>query len=105
GLLFFVKIVDQFVNQAVPVDPRLEMKKPRTEPDCGAVHKDKGARRSDAAKPADVAVHLVDQTRAVFGRSAATALFLDQPRPVVQQRSVDKGGPAVQYRDHLVRQV
>src|SRR5258705_9953838 len=55
-----VEIVDQLVEQAVPVDARLQVQEHRAEADRGAVHEDKGARRGDAAQAADVAMDVVD---------------------------------------------
>src|SRR5579862_5398575 len=70
----FVEIVDQLMEQAVPVDLRLEVEEDRAEPDRGAVHEDKGARRRDAAQSPDVAVYVVDEAAAV---AAGRRLFLD----------------------------
>src|SRR5271168_1712427 len=52
-----VEIIDQLVEQSVPVDFDLQAQKDRAEPDCGAVHEHEFARRPDPAEPADVTVH------------------------------------------------
>src|SRR5579863_2738855 len=107
GEYALVEIVDQLVKQPVPVDLGLQMEEHRTEADRGAVHEDKGARGRDAAEPADVAVDVVDEAAPISIKvgGAGLGLLLDHPRPVVEQRAVDKGGPAVQHLDHLVRQL
>src|SRR6185437_8228672 len=75
----FVEIVDQLVEQAVPIDARLQMQEYRSQADRGVVHKDKGARRRDAAKAADVAMHAVGEVAAIH----AASLLLDHPGAVV----------------------
>src|SRR5215469_16618169 len=90
---FFVEIVDQLVEQPVPIDLGAQVPEHRTQPDCGAVHKDKGARRGDATEPANILVHAVDQPRS-FGLPAP---LLDRADAVVKQRAVDKSRPAVQH--------
>jgi len=69
--------------------------------DRGTVHEDEGAGRSDAPKAADVAMHAVDQPRPL----GLARLFLDRPDAVVEQRPVDEPRPAVQHRDHLLREI
>src|SRR5436309_3051761 len=101
GQDLFVEIVDQLMEQAVPINARLQMQEHRSEADRGAVHKDKGARRRDAAKAADVAMHAVGEIAAID----AASLLLDHPGTVVEQRPVNVGGPAVQYGDHVARQI
>src|SRR5439155_20832285 len=95
-----VEIVDQFVEQPVPIDLGFEMEEHRAEADRGAVHEDKGARRRDAAEAPDVAMHVVDQVapiRIKIGRTGFRPL-LDHPRPVVEPRAIAKGGPAIEDR-------
>src|SRR5712671_3577171 len=96
-----VEIVDQLVEQAVPVDLGLEMEEHRAEADRGAVHEDKGARRRDAAQAADVAVHLLGDVAAID----PAILLLDLAAAVVEQRCVDETRPLVQDLDHRLRQV
>src|SRR6266550_8226164 len=75
-----VEIVDQLVEQAGPVDARLQVQEHRAEPDRGAIHEDEGARRGDAAELADVAMDVVDDLAAIN----AAALFLDHAGAVVE---------------------
>ena len=93
----FVEILDQLVEQAVPVDLGLQMHEHRAEPDRGPVHKHKLARRPNPAEPANVAVHAFDHRGAI----GPVRLFLDQPRSIVEQRAIDKPRPTVQHLDHL----
>src|SRR5438067_12465035 len=101
GQDLFIKIIDQLVEQAVPIDARLQVQEHRSQADRGPVHKDKGARRRDATKAADVAMHAVGEVAAVH----AASLLLDHPGAVVEQRTVDVSGPAGQHRDHVARQI
>src|SRR5208282_6211600 len=97
----FVEIIDQLMEELVPVDLGLEMHKHRAEPDRRAVHKDELSWRSDPAKPADIAVHALGNAGAV----GSAPLFLDQPFAIVKQRAIDKQCPAIQHLDHLARQI
>src|SRR5438045_8276740 len=76
----FVEIVDQLVEQAVPIDARLQVQEHRSQADRGAVHKDKGARRRDATKPADDAMHAVGEAATVHDAS----LLLNHPGAVIE---------------------
>src|ERR1700758_5616706 len=97
----FIEIIDQLMEELVPIDLGLEMHKYRAEPDRCAVHKDEFAWRSDPAQPADIAVHALGHSGAV----GSAPLFLDKPFAIVKQRAIDKQRPAVQYLDHLAGQI
>src|SRR6202007_2986079 len=60
-----VEIVDQLVEQAIPVDLGLQGQKHRAKPDCSAVHEDEFTRRSDPAKSTNVAMHALGHRSAV----------------------------------------
>ena len=81
----FVEIVDQLVEEAVPVDLRLQMHEHRAQPDRGSIHKDKGARRRDPAQAPDVLMHAVDEA----GALRLAAPFLDRPGAVVESEGGD----------------
>ena len=67
------------------------------EADGGAVHEHELARRAHAAHLAQLAEHILRHVAAeAFGHALGEAA-----RPVVHQRAVEEGGPAVQHRDHL----
>src|SRR6185437_3111078 len=95
------EIGDQVVEEAVPVDFRLEMKEDRTQTDRGAVHEDEFARRPDPAEAPDLAMYLLGDVAAVD----AGVLLLDLAAAVIEQRRVDEARPVVQDLDHLLRQV
>src|SRR5438105_7587332 len=101
GQDMLVEIVDQLMEQAVPIDARLKVQEHRAEPDRGAVHKDEGARRRDAAELADVAMDAVGDLAAVH----PAALFLDHAGAVVEQWTVNISRPTVQHGDHVARQI
>src|SRR5690242_6541400 len=96
-----VEIVDQLVKYPIPVDLGSQVEEYRAEPDRGAVHEHKFARRPDSAEPTDVAMHAVGNRSAVD----TAHLFLDQPRAVFEQRAVDEQSPAVQHVNDLARQI
>src|SRR5690242_9546845 len=101
GQDLLVEIVDQLVEQAMPVDARLQMQEHRAQADRGAVHKDKSARRRDAAEAADIPMDAVGEIAAVN----SAALLLDHAGAVVEQRAVDVSRPPVQHGDHVARQI
>src|SRR6516162_9636134 len=97
----FVEIVDQLVEEPVPVDLSSEMHEHRAEADRCAVHKDELPRRSDPTKTANIAVDALGHAGAV----GSAPLFLNQPFAIVEQRAIDEQGPAIEHLDHLARQI
>src|SRR5271168_1306360 len=89
----------------MPIDLGLQVQEHRTQADRRPIHKDKGARRGDAAKPPDVAMDAVDETWPFRLAHWSLGLLLDRPDAVVEQRTVDKPCPAVQHRDHLLGEI
>ena len=70
------------------------------QPDGGAVHEHELARRPHAAHAAQLAEHVLRHLAAV----AFDHALGETARPVVHQRAIEEGGPAVQHGDHLMRQ-
>src|SRR6185312_5985666 len=95
-----VEILDQLVEEPVPVDLGGEVEEDRAEADRRAVHEDELARRADAAELPQVAMHGLGDIAAID----AGFLFLDPPLAVVEQRRVDEARPAAQDGDHLARE-
>jgi len=82
----FVEIIDQLMEEPIPVDLGLEMHEHRTEPDRGTIHEHELTWRSDPAEPADIAVYALGDTGAV----GPAAFLLDQSLAIVEQRAIDE---------------
>src|SRR6185369_15370809 len=95
---FCIEVVNEIVEQLVPVDLRLEVHEDGTKPNRRPVHEDKFAgwrHRSEAAQFSMNALRHLTAIDAAF-------MFMDAPGLILEQWAIDEMGPAVEDVDHLV---
>ena len=93
-----LELMDEIMEQAIPVDLRLQVHEDRSEADGGPVHEDEFARWRHRAETAQFGM---DAFRHVAAIDAAIML-VNAARLVFQQRAIDEMRPAIEHIDHLV---
>src|SRR5262249_40385949 len=93
-----LELMNEIMEQAVPVDLRLEMHEDRAKANRRAVHEDEFARRRHWAEAAQFRVHALRHLAAID----AAFMFMDAARLVFEQRTIDEMCPAIEDINDLV---